>query len=151
MSKQKKIPIILIALLTLLLGPLLIFPDHTHCQLPIIVGNKEKADWIIADLVNQLGGLPKSKLDLAADQTANIYPVNNWEIESVAVGNTQSLLQSVTDDDPVYSYTIDFRTSYADGSQALLQWSSWRHGVVICPATILFSSDGPPGEIDVAH
>lgn len=150
MSRKKKVTIITTALLALVLCSILIVPDHTNCQSPTILGNEEKADLIVADLVNQLGGLPKSGIDLAADQPVSqvsVYPVNNWEIETVTVGNTTSLLSSITDDDPVYAYTIDFRTFYPDGSQGRLRWSSWRYGLVVCP--FVYAGDGPSGRLEI--
>ena len=92
-------------------------------------------------------------MSLAIDQShpqANIYSVTDWDIEAVAVGNTNTLLDSLMDDDPVYSHTIDFRTYYTDGSEEQLRWSSWRYGIVVCPVVLLLG-DGAPGEIDLAH
>lgn len=150
---MKKTIVMASVLLAMLLISLLAIPDHSNCRPFVMFGSEEKADLIIAGLINRLGGLPKSRLSLAIDQShpqANIYSVTDWDIEAVAVGNTNTLLDSLMDDDPVYYYTIDFRTYYTDGSEELLRWSSWRYGIVVCPV-VLLSGNGASGEIDLAH
>lgn len=148
MSKRKKVVFTISVLFVLVLGSVLLFPDHTSCDAPIILGNQGKADLIIASLVNRLGGLPRPG-DSAMERLVvpdNVHLVDNWGIDRVNVGNTISLLGSITDDDPVYSYTIDFHAVYSDGSEGRLRWSSWRYGLVVCP--FVFSGDGPPGSVE---
>lgn len=149
MSKRRKVVFTISMLLVLALGTVLIFPDHTNCDAPVFLGNRGKADLIIADLISQTGGLPKPGVGAARRIVTkdNVHPVDDWEIERVHVGNTVSLLESITDDDPVYSYAIDLHAIYADGSQGRLRWSSWRYGLVVCPFVI--SGDGPPGSVEI--
>jgi hypothetical protein len=149
MSKRKKAVFTVSVLFVLVLGSVLLFPDHTNCDAPVILGNRGRADLIIADLISQTGGLPKPGVGATRRIVTkdNVHPVDDWEIERVHVGNTVSLLGSLTDDDPVFAYTIDFRAVYADGSQERLRWSSWRYGLVVCP--FVLSGDGPSGSVEI--
>lgn len=149
MSKVRKLVFAASMLFVLVLGYVILFPDHMNCDAPVVLGDQGKADLIIADLVTRAGGLPKPgargmEREVSSD---NVYAVDRWEIERVNAGNTTTLLGSITDDDPVYSYTIDFRAFYSDGSEGELRWSSWRYGLVLCPFAI--AGDGPPGRLEI--
>lgn len=152
MPPNKKWIIPISVTLVLLLCFVLIVPDHTNCQSPLTLSNRQQADSVVADVVSRLGGLPRTGIGLTVAEPANqvdVFPVTDWEIEEVTVGNTVSLLGSITDDDPVYAYAIEFRAFYTDQRELRLHWSSWRYGIVICPV-VLPLGNGPPGRLAVA-
>lgn len=107
---------------------------------------------VIETLIRQSGGLPKSSVELLRGwrlpASTVVYPVHNWTVEDVRIGNTASLWQSITDDDPNYFLQAEFDVQYADGSEARLRWRSWRYGLVFCPV-VLGYGNGPPGSIEI--
>lgn len=151
MPRKKKTVFTVSLLLILFVSSVLLLPDHANCHEPLILSNRARADVIVAELVNQLGGLPRLEAGSTESSIsqASVYPVDSWEIETFTVGNSTSLLASITDDDPVYSYSTEFLTVYTDGSEQRLRWSSWRYGLVVCPI-VFISGDGPPGKLEPA-
>jgi hypothetical protein len=145
--------LILAAMLFLLLWPLTLLAssDHTDCRAPMVLRNRQVANLIVSDWLDRTGGLPGEGPDLEESSTKVFHdPVHSWEVERLTVGNTQSLIASLRDDDPIYTYTIDFRVLYRDGSEQRFRLSSWRYGLVVCPF-VLVSGDGPPGNLVMLH
>jgi hypothetical protein len=151
MSGKKKL--IGAAMLFLLLLPvaLLAFSNHTDCRAPVVLRNRREADRIIAGRVERFGGLPRMESDPAGPGDVSVRNhLAGYEIEALTVGNSKSLIASLRDDDPIYTYTIDLRTSHTDGNEQRFRLSGWRYGLVICPI-VAVSGDGPPGNLVIRH
>ncbi|MCB0077154.1 MAG: hypothetical protein KDD73_06985 [Anaerolineales bacterium] len=103
---------------------------------------------IVADLVAELGGLPKQPLDLdrVEPRTATLYDVESWQIIRSTVRCSDSPWRTLTDDDPTYGHTIDIHVAYTDGASAVLRWESWRYGRALGPV-VLGAGDGPRGTL----
>lgn len=144
--------VILLMVSMMLLVAILTIPEHTNCPSPIILGNKDRVESVVAGLVNDVGGLPKEgvNLPISSLSSARVHHVDDWEIEALTVGNTGTLWSSIRDDDPIYSSTIDLRASYTDGGERQLRWSSWRYGIVVCPFVFPLG-DGSSGELSIIH
>jgi hypothetical protein len=151
MLGRHKLVYLVAIFLVLLLGTTLIFPDHGDCRAPVVLRNRQVANLIVSDWLDRTGGLPGEGPDLEESSTKVFHdPVHSWEVERLTVGNTQSLIASLRDDDPIYTYTIDFRVLYTDGSEQRFRLASWRYGLVVCPF-VLVSGDGPPGNLVRLH
>lgn len=128
-------------------------PQSGNCQSPLFIGAHygPDASWVVS-LVQQLGGLPKSSVEVSPElnlsQPVSIYPVVSWEILRVSVQDNQPLWNRIRDDDPTYGIAVDLRVHYADGSRSVLRWKTWRYGMVLCPV-VLGYGDGPPGRIEL--
>lgn len=77
--------------------------------------------------------------------TADWQDVADWQVTTVSLANTQPLVASLTDDDPVIRLSLDVWVRWQNGRQATLTWQSWRYGLVLGPLVI--NGDGPPGAI----
>ncbi|MCC6192576.1 MAG: hypothetical protein IT318_26420 [Anaerolineales bacterium] len=75
-----------------------------------------------------------------------LEPVKSWQVVHVRTRNTFPILESLLDDDPVYSLVVELDVEYANGGQARLQWNTWRYGWVLGPLVVSYG-DGPPGEL----
>jgi len=121
-----------------------------NCQAPLFV--RSASVLPIGALIQQAGGLPKSSVEVqsgpALPASVRIYPVANWEFKRVSVGDDRPLWESIRDDDPTYSVEMEFQIRYADGSESILRWKTWRYGLVLCPL-VLGYGDGPPGRIEI--
>ncbi len=103
-------------------------------------------------LIQHAGGLPKSSAEVqsgpALASSVRIYAVANWEFKRVSVSDKWPLWESIRDDDPTYHVEVDFQVRYADGSESILRWETWRYGLVLCPL-VLGYGDGPLGRIKI--
>ncbi len=118
---------------------------------PTFIGDCYGPDVILSDIVRERGGLPKESVDLAigedVPESIHIYPVAGWSVDNVEVGSSFSVLETVLDDDPTYSITATIRVQYADASEGMLRWSSWRYGMAF-GSMVMCRGDGPPGRIE---
>lgn len=95
--------------------------------------------------------LPRQAADLALssindssqDSAAKVI---GWRIEAAEAENTQSLVASLLDDDPIYRLKADLLVTYDDGEEAAVGWESWRYGFVLGPVVVSMGN-GPPGFI----
>jgi len=102
---------------------------------------------MVTKLIDDLGGLPKGAaqlLDSNSVAAAEVSPVANWEITDSDFRNYPSLFRNLFDQDPSYSFTIDLRVEYADGTEAFLRWSSGRDGIAL-GRKLITTGEGPPG------
>ena len=121
------------------------------CEPALIVGypdNQPKA--IIARVIDEQGGLPQTDADLdAPDNQRVIVPVDDWAIRSAVMQNSSADFAAIIrDDDPVMNYAIDLDVTWEDGASGIVEWTSWRYGLVSCPLVISKGS-GPTGEIRI--
>lgn len=130
----------------------LVFVPRDSCTSPFFIGWSISPGAAIESVVQQTGGLPKSNTELTPEMnlssSEHIYVVDNWSIEQIRTSNTHSFWQSITDDDPVYGVNADVHVHYADGTQGVLRWNSWRYGLVLCPLVFNYG-DGPTGAVEV--
>jgi len=113
----------------------------------IVVANEtidhllERRDW----------HLPRQAADLALigindSSRVSAAEVVDWRLQAAEAKNTQALVFSLLDDDPVYRLKVDLLVTYDDGSTAMVGWESWRYGLVLGPVVVSMG-DGPPGYI----
>ena len=121
------------------------------CEPALIVGYPDnRARDIITRIIEEEGGLPQEDADLdVSDHRRVMIPVKDWRIRSAVLKNQQeNFTQALRDDKPVMSYTIDLDVDWEDGAQGIVQWTSWRYGLVSCP--LVFSKgSGPTGQIRI--
>jgi len=126
------------------------------CESPLILfvqSKNNQPEAITNRLVSELGGLPKTDMDVYEAQKLvdaggmpPVYSVNEWAIETSSV--TNSSFNTLFDDDPTYSHDFIIHVTYSDGDTAVLQWSSWSYGIVACPVLISLGS-GSPGQLKI--
>lgn len=151
MSHKKQLIAVTLLFLLLLPVTLLASLNSTDCRARLVLRNRQVANLIVSDWLDRTGELPSEGPDLEESSTKVFHhPVHSWEVERLTVGNTQSLIASLRDDDPIYTYTIDFRVLYRDGGEQRFRLSSWRYGLVVCPF-VLVPGDGPPGNLVMLH
>lgn len=126
------------------------------CESPLIAfirSEERQPELIVNDLIAELGGLPKTDLDIyearnSVKSVTAIYPVKDWSVELSRVARTPHL--ALFDDDPTYNQDFIIHVMFADGDTAVLHWSSWSYGIVACPFVISLGS-GPPGVLQAIH
>ena len=126
------------------------------CKSPLIFFTRSKnnqPEAITTELISELGGLPKSDMDVHKVQSLvdtngmpPIFPVREWHINSSSVVNSD--FSTIFDDDPTYGHDFMIDVTYADGETAVIQYSSWSYGIVACPLLISLGS-GPPGQLRI--
>ncbi len=121
------------------------------CQAPKILfdwSGQSQPNLIAEELIAQHGGLPKTGIDLSVSQTnkPQFYPVGLWHVPT-STATSNSFFWTV-DDDPTYLHEFDIYVTYQDGDLAVIRWSSWRYGRLLCPFVISLGN-GPPGRLDV--
>jgi hypothetical protein len=82
--------------------------------------------------------------DFVSTYLESVDSVKSWQVLQVQTENLFPLWESVRDDDPVYSLTVDLEFEYANGQRSRLRWSTWRYGLVLGPVVFSYG-DGPPG------
>ncbi|MDW8325342.1 MAG: hypothetical protein RMK99_02145 [Anaerolineales bacterium] len=96
--------------------------------------------------------MPKSSAELqvgpALPASIRTYPVTKWGLNSVRVGDSRPLWESIRDDDPTYRVQMEFWVRYAHGRESSVYWKTWHYDLVLCPLVIGYG-DGPPGRIEV--
>ena len=126
------------------------FTPSFTCRSPLFIPRDQAPEKIISRMIADLGGLPKDSLDLyeAQEGESTYFPVDQWRVVHTSLHNDKSLLESFTDDDPTHSYTIVVQVHYTDGDSAMVRWSGWHYGLVLCPVVV--TGDGPPGRLIVS-
>ncbi len=132
------------------LAPLAVVRDH----------HGDAEGWV-ASLIEREGGLPKVNAPLTHFEAntvgiavphntarADVFPVANWEVESVTLRSPYSLLTATLKSEMLYSIWVDFRVDYTDGDILLLRWDTWRYGVHLGPVAV-DQGGGPAGDIVV--
>lgn len=139
--------IVLIAAAALAFGAV---AQSSGCSSPVFFGHNPHTSLAVASMIEEKGGLPKSSAEVmpVANLAQHWSPVTSWHIEQVSVANLFPLWQSILDDDPIYGLDVDIRVEFADGDHGFLRWSTWRYGLVLCPA-VLGYGDGPPGKLEI--
>ena len=121
------------------------------CEPALIVGYPDNhARDIITRIIEEEDGLPQEDTNLdTSDHRRVMIPVKNWRIRSAVLRNQQeNFVRALRDDKPVMSYTIDLDVDWEDGARGIVQWTSWRYGLVSCP--LVFSKgSGPTGKIRI--
>ncbi len=145
----------LLAIIVLvLLGALLFMRQGNRnplCEPALYLGAPgNHPEEIVTDIIDELGGLPQQDTNLLDIQDPRIVaPVADWQIRSAVVQNgNDDFAATLLDDDPVMRYTIDLDVHWEDGASGILQWTSWRYGLVSCPVAFPKGS-GPLGAIRV--
>lgn len=135
------------------------------CQSPLLLGlsrTHNQPELIAQRIISDLGGLPKTDMDIyeamklvELEAPLPIYPVQEWQILASSAINpvksgatNSSTLYTLFDNEPVYHHNSTIQVTYADGDQAMLQWSSWSYGFVACPFLVSMGS-GPPGTLEL--
>jgi len=145
--------ILAILIVVVLAGALFFIQERRNplCEPALILGYPDNgARDIITRIIEEEGGLPQEDADLdVSDHRRVVVPVASWEIRSAVFRNLEDdLVQTVRDDNPVMSYAIDLDVTWEDGAQGIVQWTSWRYGLVSCP--LVFSKgSGPTGKIRI--
>ena len=156
MSKKASTSLITAVALLLLVAPIYLLNSNAQCNDPRFVNgtrHSQTPEALVAELIQQFGGLPKTNVDLSmvSDGRSHpelIYPLNEWEITHSSVSRGLSLWHDLFDDDPNYGIDAEVAVEYSDGTTQILRWSSWRYGLVICPFAFP-RGDGPAGRIEV--
>jgi hypothetical protein len=121
------------------------------CQPALIVGFPDnQAQEIIARILDETGGLPQEDADLdIPDHRRVLLPVADWSIRSAVLQNRNpNFMDNLRQEDSKITYAIDLNITWEDGAQGIVQWASWRYGLVSCPLVISKGS-GPTGKIRV--
>jgi hypothetical protein len=145
---------ILVLLIIIVIAGVLFFRQGSRnplCEPALFLGQPgNRPEEIVTDIIDELGGLPRQDAALdAIDDPRIIAPVAEWRIRSAVVTNRDDdFLATLWDDDPLMTYAIDLDVAWEDGASGILQWTSWRRGVVSCPLAISKGS-GPPGGVRV--
>jgi len=141
----KKITGLISTVLLLVLVGLLIRTEH------LFLSHETAVSHALNTLVEKNGQrLPTQVTDMTMRDDVK-YPilyqgVSRWEARNIELANSQPFIQTIIDDDPVYSLNADIHIIRADGLGARLSWESWQYGFVI--GSIVFSyGEGPPGQI----
>ena len=118
------------------------------CLLTCIVLMFQSRPWIVVSLYPGI----KVTRPVALGPGASAFyragsPIASTEIIDVRAQTSQSLTHDILDDDPTYSLIIDYRLTYADGTQALVRWRSFRYGLVLGPI-VLQDSGGTRAETE---
>ena len=105
---------------------------------------------VITGVIDEVGGLPQSDARLSTiDDERVVVPVEEWRIRSAVVTNSDDkFARTLRTENPVMTYTIDLDVSWEDGASGIVQWTSWRYGLVSCPVAISKGS-GPLGTVKV--
>lgn len=150
-----------LALLLLLLAFLFVQrSSNAECESPLLLGyrrNHHRPEEIANRLISDLGGLPKTDMDvhealelLEHGASLLIYPVQEWQILSSSAVNPMAATGNPFDSESLYNLNVTMQVTYADGYEAVLQWSSWSYGFVACPV-IVSTGTGPPGYLEVVQ
>lgn len=121
------------------------------CQPAVFLGYPgNQPEQIITGVIDNLGGLPQAGADLAdITDPRIIVPVADWRIRSAVVQNSDDhFVSTVRDDHAVMRYTIDLDVDWEDGATGIVQWESWRRGLVSCPVMIS-KGGGPMGAVRI--
>ncbi|MCK5919340.1 MAG: hypothetical protein KAG66_00260 [Methylococcales bacterium] len=149
MNKSQFLGISFSSMSVLLLFFLVQIVRNPACETTFFLNGNQPQD-IADEIIAKFGGLPKRSVDvdraLSLISLPEIYPVDDWQVKSSSMINSQSLLKMVFDDDPVYSYDFDIQATYADGETAVFHYTSWRYGIAACPFA-LSMGDGPNGTL----
>jgi hypothetical protein len=138
-----------LALLLLLpLASLARMANGNNCRHPFILGN---AIPPLAAIIQNAGGLPRVGGEMNSDTFvfsafSDVQPVTTYSVVSVVASDGQPLHVRALDDDPNYGLMVDVDVTFADGTQRVMRWTTWRYGLVLCPFVIPYG-DGPPWRI----
>jgi len=143
--------ILAIVIIGVLAGALFLMQGRRNplCEPALILGGSNyHPQNIIAALIDDLGGLPQKDADLgAADNRRAIVSVTDWEIRSAVVQNSNNaFIGALRAAKPIMTYAIDLDVAWEDGASGVVQWTSWRYGLVSCPLA-LAKGGGPTGKI----
>jgi hypothetical protein len=105
---------------------------------------------VIASVIDELGGLPQTDVRLATiDDPRIIVPVEDWQIRSAVVTNSDDKFARVLrSENPVMNFAIDLDVTWEDGASGIVQWQSWRYGLVSCPV-VISKGNGPLGTVKI--
>lgn len=128
---------------------------NAQCQSPTFIGEYYGPERILSEVIQKNGGLPKADTEITIEmgtwEAVDVYPITDWRVAPPQVTSVTSILANLLDDDPTYSISANVNVQYADGSEGVLRWRSWRYGSALCPVlpVVIGRGDGPPGEIQV--
>ena len=106
---------------------------------------------IVEKVIAEVGGLPQVDSDLARiGDPRVVVAVDEWEIRSAVVQNREDFAATLRDERAAMSYAIDMDVAWEDGASGIVQWTSWRYGMVSCPVA-LFRGSGPLGQVRIVR
>ena len=160
MKKVKNTLLIMVSLLFVAVTFILVQRSRNPaCNKPIILGylhDHNQPEELANQFISNLGGLPKAELDIGeaeniieAGGTVSVYPVDSWHILTSLAANPANL-DPFPSSNAAYTHHFRMQVNYADGDEAILQWSSWSYGFVACPF-IISQGSGPPGQLEVVQ
>ena len=121
------------------------------CQPALFVGYPgNEPETIVTEMIEDLGGLPRVGTELTEIEDPRIIaPVAEWRIRSAVVQNSdENFVRTLREPEPVMRYTIDLDVAWEDGATGIVQWESWRQGVVSCPL-VISKGGGPVGAVNI--